>query len=32
VLNPELACALDSLLDVTLPDRAHGDGLPLLWH
>lgn len=32
MLLPEPACALGGLLGVAVPDLAHGDGLPLLWH
>jgi 3-methylfumaryl-CoA hydratase len=32
MLLPEPACALGALLGVRVPDLAHGEGLPLLWH
>lgn len=32
MLLPEPACALGALLGVPVPDLAHGEGLPLLWH
>ncbi len=32
MLLPEPALALGALLGVRVPDLAHGDGLPLLWH
>jgi 3-methylfumaryl-CoA hydratase len=32
VLLPDPAHALGGLLGVPVPDLAHGDGLPLLWH
>jgi 3-methylfumaryl-CoA hydratase len=32
MLLPEPAGALGALLGVPVPDLAHGDGLPLLWH
>jgi 3-methylfumaryl-CoA hydratase len=32
LLLPEPACALGGLLGVPVPDLAHGEGLPLLWH
>jgi 3-methylfumaryl-CoA hydratase len=32
MLLPETARALGALLGVRVPDLAHGEGLPLLWH
>jgi 3-methylfumaryl-CoA hydratase len=32
ILVPEPACALADLLGVRVPNLAHGEGLPLLWH